>query len=98
MLTLQLGHLAKISQFCLQGKNCDKHRPAHLPTFPVVCPMSPNIPLSASSLMASGRSILFPRISTGTLEMVSSVNSAWKENVECQFNAPLISEKQWCIG
>lgn len=45
-------------------------------TFPVVCPWRPNMHLRPSSLMASGRSILFPRIRTGTLEMVSSVNNA----------------------
>lgn len=45
-------------------------------TFPVVCPWRPNMPLSASSLMASGRSILFPRMRTGMFAMVSSVNRA----------------------
>ncbi len=45
-------------------------------TFPVVWPYSPKISRSFSSLMASGLSILLPRIKMGTFPMVSSVISA----------------------
>lgn len=47
-------------------------------TFPVVCPYRPNISRNLSSLMASGLSILLPRIRIGTLAIVSSVISDYK--------------------
>lgn len=45
-------------------------------TLPVVCPYNPKSSLSFSSLMASGLSILLPRIRIGTFPMVSSVINA----------------------
>lgn len=47
-------------------------------TFPVVWPYRPNISRNLSSLMASGLSILLPRIRIGTLAIVSSVISDCK--------------------
>lgn len=57
-------------------------------TFPVVCPYSPKVSRSLSSLMASGLSILLPRIRIGTLAMVSSVISDCRGKEKGETNAP----------